>query len=316
MNLQSFVPSNITNLLFRPFFVDVLTSFVTSPKFVTPEFTEYVAPLVEADTQTASHDPATQALEVAHALAFRHGLGQSLFAPAHNSLSVDDIRSFATSVFAKNNIAVLGTGIDQGTLNRLVEAGLGGAPSSSSVVTPPSKYFGGETRLESGSGPQTVFIGYGIAGAPNPSTAVLASYLSPKPSVKWSKGLSPLSSLPEGSSAQVVHLPYSDATLFGVLVQASTVTAVKEASKRVVAALQATSKGLKPEEFTSAVAKAKFTAASAIESREGLANVLASKVFIIIFFRKQDLNNLFAASLRFKFLNCRYNFVSGKGFFN
>ena len=170
-------------------------------------------------------------------------------------------------------------------------------------MTPPSKYFGGETRLESGSGPQTVFIGYGIAGAPNPSTAVLASYLSPKPSVKWSKGLSPLSSLPEGSSAQVVHLPYSDATLFGVLVQASTVEAVKEASKKAVAALQATSKGLKPEEFASAVAKAKFAAANAIESREGLANVLASKVCIFFSLINLDLNNLFAASFRFKFLN-------------
>jgi ubiquinol-cytochrome c reductase core subunit 2 len=140
---------NIVQPLFRPFFVDVLTSFVTSAKLNLPEFTEYVAPLIEADTQTASHDPATQALEAAHALAFRHGLGQSLFAPAHHSLSIGDIRSFATSVLSKNNIAVLGTGIDQGTLKRLVEAGLDGAPSSPSVVAPPSKYFGGETRLES-----------------------------------------------------------------------------------------------------------------------------------------------------------------------
>jgi ubiquinol-cytochrome c reductase core subunit 2 len=96
--------------------------------------------------------------------------------------------------------------------------------------------------------------------------------------VKWAKGLSPLSSLPEGSSAQVVHFPYSDATLFGVLVQGSTAAAAKEASKIAVAALQSTAKGLKPEEFTSAAAKAKFAAANAIESREGLANVLASRV--------------------------------------
>jgi ubiquinol-cytochrome c reductase core subunit 2 len=259
-----------------PFFVDVLTSFITSAKLTRHEFDEYVTPLVEADTQTALHNPATQALEAAHALAFRHGLGQSLFAPAHNSLSVDDIRSFATSAFAKNNLAVLGTGIDQAMLNSLVEAGLDGASASPSITTPPSKYFGGETRLESGSGPQTVFIGYGIAGAPSPSTSVLASYLSPIPSVKWSKGLSPLSSLPEGSSAQVVHLPYSDATLFGLLIQGSTAAAVKEASNVAVAALKSTAKSLKPEELTSAVAKAKFAAANAVESREGLANGFAS----------------------------------------
>jgi ubiquinol-cytochrome c reductase core subunit 2 len=163
-------------------------------------------------------------------------------------------------------------------LNSLVEAGLDGASASPSITTPPSKYFGGETRLESGSGPQTVFIGYGIAGAPSPSTSVLASYLSPIPPVKWSKGLSPLSSLPEGSSAQVVHLPYSDATLFGLLIQGSTAAAVKEASNVAVAALKSTAKSLKPEELTSAVAKAKFAAANAVESREGLANGFASAV--------------------------------------
>lgn len=261
----------------RPFFVDVLTSFITSAKLTRHEFDEYVAPLVESDTLMASHDPATQALEAAHALAFHHGLGQSLFAPAHNSLSIDDVHSFASSAFAKNNIAVLGTGIDQATLNSLVEAGLHNASSSPVVVTPPSKYFGGETRIESGC-QSTIFIGYGIPGAPNASTAVLASYLSPKPAVKWSKGLSPLSSLPEGSSAQVVHLPYSDATLLGVLVQGSSAAIIKEASKAAIAALKTTAKGLKPEELTSAVAKAKFAAASAIESREGLAIALASSV--------------------------------------
>jgi len=73
-------------------------------------------------------------------------------------------------------------------------------------------------------------------------------------------------------------LPYSDATLFGVLVQGSTAAGAKEASKVAVAALKAAAKGLKPEELASAVAKARFAAANAIESREGLANVFASKL--------------------------------------
>ena len=73
-------------------------------------------------------------------------------------------------------------------------------------------------------------------------------------------------------------MPYSDAILFGILIQGSTVAAAKEASKVAVGALKSTSEGLRPEEFSSAVAKARFAAANAIESREGLANVLASKV--------------------------------------
>jgi ubiquinol-cytochrome c reductase core subunit 2 len=110
--------------------------------------------------------------------------------------------------------------------------------------------------------------------------------------VKWSKGLSPLSSLPEGSSAQIVHFSYSDATLFGILVQGSTASVVKEASKKAVAALQATSKGLKPEEFTSALAKVKFATANVFESREGLADILGSKVCVSKY-SLPKFNNLF-----------------------
>ena len=261
-----------------PFFVDVLSSFVTSAKFTRHEFEEYVTPLVDADTDAASHDPAIQAIEVAHALAFRHGLGQSIFAPSHNSLTVNDVQSFAASSFAKNNIAVLGTGIDQDTLGGLVNSAFSNVQPSSTASSSPSKYFGGETRLQSPAGLQTVFIGYGITGAPSPEIAALAAYLSPNPSIKWSKGLSPLSSLPEGASAQTVYLPYSDATLFGLLVQGSTAAAAKEASKVVVAALKAIAQGVKAEELKSAIAKAKFTAANAFENRESLVNAIASRV--------------------------------------
>ena len=215
---------------------------------------------------------------MAHALAFRHGLGQSLFAPEHNSLNVNDVQSFAASAFARNNITVLGTGIDQQTLSGLVENAFKDTVSVSSFSTSASKYFGGETRVENSSGPQTVFIGYGATGAPSAEIATLAAYLSPSPSVKWSQGLSPLSSLPEGTSAQTVYLPYSDATLFGLLIQSSTAAAAKEASKSAVTAMKAAAKSITAEGLQSAVAKAKFSAASAIESRDGLVNTLVSGV--------------------------------------
>jgi len=265
----------------RPYFVDVLTSFVTSAKFTRHEFEEYVAPLVASDTEAAAHDPATRAVEVAHGLAFRNGLGQSLFAPAHNDLTVADIKSYAASAFSKGNIAVVGTGIDTATLTGLVEKAFEKAASSSTPSAPASKYFGGETRLEGNGGPQTVFIGFGTTGAPSSELAALSAYLSPTPSVKWSKGLSPFSSLPEGTSVQPVYLPYSDATLFGLLVQGSTPANVKEAGKTAVAALKAAAQGIKPEELKSAVAKAKFTAATTVDTREGLISVLGSKVWFL-----------------------------------
>lgn len=85
---------------------------------------------------------------------------------------------------------------------------------------------------------------------------------------------------------QPVYLPYSDATLFGLLVQGSTPASVKDAGKTAVAALKAAAKGIKAEELKSAVAKAKFAAATSLDTREGLINVLGSKVWFFLCFSR------------------------------
>lgn len=195
-------------------------------------------------------------------------------------MTADDIKSFAASAFSKGNVAVLGTGIDQATLSKLVEKTLGSSASASAPSSSPSTYFGGETRVESHGAPQTIFIGYGVAGPTDPALAALASHLSPEPSLKWSKGLSPLAELPVGTSVQSVYLPYSDATLFGLLIQGSTTASVKEAGKIAAKALKEAG-GVKSEDLKKAIAKAKFAAASAIDGRDGIVNVLGPKVGIL-----------------------------------
>ncbi|RDB17516.1 Cytochrome b-c1 complex subunit 2, mitochondrial [Hypsizygus marmoreus] len=261
------------------FFVDVLSSFVTSAKYTRHEFEEYVAPVVEGEVTAASADPATQAIELAHALAFRSGLGSSLFAPSHNSITAEDIKSYAKSAFTKGNIAVIGTGIDPSVLTQLVEKSLGTAPAAGTTSSPASSYFGGESRTEAHGGPQTVFIGFGVAGVPSAELAVLAAHLSPEAAVKWSQGLSPIAAaIPQGTSVQSVYLPYSDATLVGLLVQGGNAADVKAAGKAAVQALKSAASGISAEELKKAVAKAKFAAASAVDSRDGLVSVLGSKV--------------------------------------
>ncbi|KAF5366777.1 hypothetical protein D9758_006470 [Tetrapyrgos nigripes] len=260
------------------FFVDVLSSFITSGKFTRHEFEEYVTPVMQSEVELSNSDPAIHALELAHVLAFRSGLGSSLYATPHTHLTADDIKAFAQSAFTQGNIAVLGTGIDQEVLTKLVQQSLNKISTSSGLTSSPSSYFGGETRIQSHGGSQTVFIGFGSAGAPAAELAVLNGHLSPAPSVKWSKGLSPIAaSVPEGTSVQTVYLPYSDASLFGVLIQGSTGASVKEAGKAAVAALKSAS-SLKGDDLKKAVAKAKFAAAAAAESREGLVFSLGSKV--------------------------------------
>jgi len=261
------------------YFVDVLASFITSAKFTRHEFTEYVLPVVEAESTAASADPATKALELAHTLAFRSGLGSSLFASPHPSFTSEDIRSFAASAFSSSNIAVLGTGIEQTTLANLVAKSLGkiGSSTSTSTTAPTASYFGGETRVESHEGPQTVFIGFGAPGAPSADLAAFSAHISPQPAVKWSQGISPIAAAaPVGTSVQSVYLPYSDATLLGILIQGSSAAGVREAGKAAVQALKAGVKNA--ADVKKAVAKARFAAASSLESRDGLFSLLGSKV--------------------------------------
>lgn len=262
----------------REYFVDVLSSFVTGAKLARHELNELVLPVVEADSIAASNDPTTKALEAAHAIAFRQGLGAPLFATQHPVFTVDDIKAFAASAFSIGNIAVLGTGIDQAKLSKLVERSLGQKiSSSSSAATPPTKYHGGETRVESTNPLQTVFIGFGTTGAPSNDLAAFASHVAPEPHVKWSKGISPISeaTLP-GTTVQTVYLPYSDATLLGVLVQGENAADVKTAAQAAVKALKSR---VSETEAKKAVSKAKFRTACEADSRDGVVSLLGNKVF-------------------------------------
>ncbi|KAK1226824.1 ubiquinol-cytochrome c reductase core subunit 1 [Marasmius sp. AFHP31] len=261
------------------YFVDVLSSFVTSGRFTRHEFEEYVLPVVQSETHAGHSTPAVHALEHAHALAFRNGLGSSLFANEHPSFTAEDIKAFAKSAFTKGNIAVLGSGISQEALSKLVDQSLSKLSASASSTPAAASYFGGETRVQA-HGPQTVFVGFGAAGKPSAELAALAAHISPAPSVKWSRGISPIASaIPEGTTVQSVYLPYSDATLLGFLIQGQNGAAVKEAGKAAVSALKSAGNGLKGEDLKTAVAKAKFAAASATESREGLVSLLGAQVF-------------------------------------
>ncbi|KIK79125.1 hypothetical protein PAXRUDRAFT_834256 [Paxillus rubicundulus Ve08.2h10] len=254
------------------FFTSLLTSILTTPKFLPHEYLEYVVPVVRDEATVASKTPSTVAIEAAHALAFRTGLGASLFAGPHSHVSLDSVKSFSKEAFTSGNIAVVGTGIDSASLatlvdNALAEASLptANAPLSSS----PSKYFGGSTRIDSHEGPETVFIGFGTT-TPSPALSVLSAHIAPSQSLKY-----PTVSRPS-TTITPVHLPYSDAVLTGALVQGPDVKSVKEAAKAVVDKLKTP---LSAEELKIAVARAKFGAAATVEGREGLMDALGSKVF-------------------------------------
>ncbi|KAF7309704.1 Peptidase-M16 domain-containing protein [Mycena indigotica] len=254
------------------FFIDVLSSVISSTNYTRHEYEELVLPAMESDISALLADPASHAVELAHALAFRSGLGASLFAGPHSPVTAHDVQQFASSAFAKDNIAILGTGLSESSLKSLATS----ASSASGLTTSVSSYFGGETRVESHGGLQTIFIGFGSAGAPSSELAALAAYLDPNPSVKWARSESPL--LQSGkTSARVVYLPYSDAALVGLLIQGSSTEQVTTAGKAAITALKG-STALKADDLKSAIAKAKFRLANTADTREGLINIVGSNV--------------------------------------
>lgn len=245
-----------------------------------------MAPQVEAEALAASSDPTAIALDTAHSLAFRNGLGNPIF--ASHPVPLDAVKDFASKAFTKDNIVVIGSGISDEKLAELVGKKLKTLPSGGAKTTELSKttkYFGGESRLSVHGSSSTLFIGFGSDKPDAAALSVLAAHLDPTPSIKWTEGSSPLSKLGPGVQVNIVNESYSDGALFGVLLHGEDVDKVKEAGKTAVKALKEAvdGTGLKDDAFKRAVAKAKYTAASALESgREVSSAVLAYKVRLLL----------------------------------
>ncbi|KAA1475926.1 LuxS/MPP-like metallohydrolase [Dentipellis sp. KUC8613] len=269
------------------FFVDVLASFLSSARFTRHELEEYVLPSVLAEAEAAGLSPSTNALELAHALAFRNGLGASLFADAEatSDITSADVRALSSAALADpSSVAVLGTGISADALAALFSksfAPSASAPATTPAAAPKSAYHGGASRVKGAHGPQTVFVGFGTANAANvPALHALAGHVSPAPATKWAQGASPLAAaIPEGVFARTVLLPYSDAALFGLLVEGEDAKAVGAAAKSAVELLKATAGGnVAKEEVQRAVARARFAVAAGVETREGLVNAVGARL--------------------------------------
>ncbi|WWD17132.1 hypothetical protein CI109_101569 [Kwoniella shandongensis] len=270
-------------------FLSVFSSLLSSSKYYPHELNELVLPVVESETLQAHASPSVLALDIAHSLAFRRGLGNSLYASPNYPVTIDDVKSFAHTASAKSNIAVIGTGISTEALSSAVSSafGSGSSPAGSGLTGGATKYFGGEARLPLDiHGPPTALPTVVVAfGSSSPATAdlkVLKQLLGGESSLKWSPGSSPLSQAAAkipGASAKAFLLPYSDASLFGVVVTAPTSVQTKTLAEEVVNVIKAAAKGAKDDEVKRAVAKATFADAISSETLDGLVSSVGPALF-------------------------------------
>ncbi|KAL7340040.1 exocyst complex component EXO84 [Rhodotorula toruloides] len=262
------------------YFAEALGDAVTQPKFPVYEYNEEVVPQVQAEYEQAIHDSRVYAFDLAHQLAFRKGLGNSLFASPHTAVDHSTLVSFAQASFAPSNIAVFGQNVDAGKLASLVSDFFAFGSSSSSISTPQSQYYGGEVRIPAvgHSSTDELLIAFKGAARTEVDYAVLAVLLGGQASVKWGAGASPLAKLATStSSAKAFNLGYSDAGLFGISVSAKT-NDVADVATKALSELKNVANGVSDELVKQAVAKAKFAAAAALETREGKTLVLGEQL--------------------------------------
>ncbi|GAA5869200.1 hypothetical protein JCM16303_000388 [Sporobolomyces ruberrimus] len=264
------------------YFAEALGDAINEAKFAPHEYAEEVIPQVAAEYEQAIRDSTTYAFDLAHQLAFRNGLGNSLFASPHTAVPHSTITSFAKTAFSPSNLAVVGSNVDAAQLKSLVgEFFVSGTPSSSSISSTSAKYFGGEVRVPSvgHSSVDQFLIAFEGASSASAEFAVLRYLLGGESSIKWSTGSSPLAKLSTSTnvSAQAFNLSYSDAGLFGISVKAPTAQ-VSEIASKALSEFKTIAKGVSDEQIKQAIAKAKFAAAAALETRYGQIELIGAQL--------------------------------------
>lgn len=248
-----------------PYFVTALSDVVKGTVFNKYEFDEDVAPLASFESKTAAKDTLYVALEAAHEVAFRTGLGNYTLAQEYSPVTLDHVKNLAREAYTKANITVVASGVEHGDLVEIVGDKFGKLGSGAALSTPATKFYSGESRVKAVGG-SSVVIAFPVKSSP--VYQVLANILGGESSIKWSAGQSPLAleGLKSHTSVKASVADYSDASLFYISVDGHDDSAVKASTLNAVKALKALAAQVAEQQVASAVAKSKFTQASLLEA--------------------------------------------------
>ncbi|RKP06845.1 Metalloenzyme, LuxS/M16 peptidase-like protein [Thamnocephalis sphaerospora] len=251
------------------YFTEVLAEVVTSPKFAHYALPE-VRAHVQAESAAALADPQVAMMEALHRVAFRTGLGNSLYATATSGVSADAIRHYQLANLA--GLTVVGHGVEHASLVAAVERAFEGfdlAPVPTSVAT---KYHGGNAHLDApaavASGNAICALAFSASAADRPAARALRYLLGGESHVKWSHGQSPLAKVAQQHGAEVrgLNLEYSDASLVGFVTHAPAGN-IRSAVHDLSAELRKVASGdVSTEALQRALATARFEAADSVDS--------------------------------------------------
>ncbi|CAJ0762505.1 13922_t:CDS:2, partial [Entrophospora sp. SA101] len=261
----------------------VLSDVVFNAKYEPHEFKE-VKQSVAFERSTAESTPEILTLETTHEVAFRNGLGNSLFANSTTKIkSSEDVIAYANKVYTAPNITIIGTGVDHNELETLTENLFKDINHTLPATPINSKYFGGEVRLSSGN--DTSHFVLAFEGAPGGTSdfytlQILRSLLDGDKYTKWGEGVTKLAQTANkfvDTKISAFNTGYSDAGIFGVYFSGKP-TSIRSAVDATVEQLQHVAKGVDIEEFKRAIAKAKYNTAASYDARYSKTETLGNQI--------------------------------------
>lgn len=247
--------------------MDVTLTQLSHPEFI---FSEEVAITMKAEVEKYEANPSLVALERALGVAFHRGIGHARFSMANKYVNTSSIEKYAKQVYNKSNIALVASGAEHAELARWTKELMGDVAAGSKASSPETKYYGGETRVDSAKGNAFVIGFPGTASSPNfkAEYKVLAHLLGGETAVKWNSGFSLLSravaDLP-GVSAVAKTVQFTDTGLLYITVTGPD-GSLEAAGKAVVKALHDVTT-IGKDEIKKAVAQAKFDVLAEVEDR-------------------------------------------------
>jgi len=255
------------------YYVKLLGETLTKTRLEQHVFTEDVIPqLVHQYSTLSTLDIAGDAL---HNVAFRRGLGNTLYSDPQNPVSLQDVKTFAKQSYIAENMGIVATGVDSKELKDLVGQHFADVPSGSPAQVIGTTYYGGDIRINSPSKESLVILGFpGVASniIGSPELAIISNLLGGKSSVKWSAGNTLLSQLTSEFGNKVTaftqHISHIDAGILAVTLAGPALT-VKELTKAVFKTIQSISKGegIKEVDVKRAIAQTKFQFTNAFDER-------------------------------------------------
>lgn len=249
-----------------PFYLAALSDTLANTVFAKYELVEDVIPVAVKEANAAAANAAYVSSEAAYQAAFRSGLGSPLLAEAYSPVTLEQVKSFASEVYTKANITVVGSSVIEHDFASLVGQHFGGLPVGTPIVAPPSKAFAGDVRIKS-SGPSALTIAFPTT-SPSPALAVLANVLGGPSSIKNSPGSTLLGAVAAKTSTSITtsYTPHSDAGLLAVTISGASAAAIADAAAAAASHIKSAASTLDVELIQKAVSHTRFAAAAANES--------------------------------------------------